>query len=207
MQKEAHRHFPRLGMRVGKTLLSVFLVACTYHYLFGGRNACFACIGAVYAMGNHFHEGFKFGFNRFVGTLFGGLIVIPFYWLYYNQPFGLPQEIYLVLGLLCLLHLHIWSGATTAIQPGAVIYFVVLFTQPVSGYIPYTIARVIDTGVGAAFSLVLNLLLPSRLDKRRGFDLKHTLYNVGKRVTSDRNRSVTLFLQRKMTPFKRSHFF
>ncbi len=107
MQKEAHRHFPRLGMRVGKTLLSVFLVACTYHYLFGGRNACFACIGAVYAMGNHFHEGFKFGFNRFVGTLFGGLIVIPFYWLYYNQPFGLPQEIYLVLGLLCLLHLHI----------------------------------------------------------------------------------------------------
>ena len=175
MQKEAHRHFPRLGMRVGKTLLSVFLVDCTYHYLFGGRNACFACIGAVYAMGNHFHEGFKFGFNRFVGTLFGGLIVIPFYWLYYNQPFGLPQEIYLVLGLLCLLHLHIWSGATTAIQPGAVIYFVVLFTQPVSGYIPYTVARVIDTGVGAAFSLVLNLLLPSRLDKRRGFDLKHTL--------------------------------
>lgn len=96
-------------------------------------------------MGNHFHEGFKFGFNRFVGTLFGGLIVIPFYWLYYNQPLGIPKEVYLVLGLLCLMYLHILSGATTAIQPGAVIYFVVLFTQPVTNYIPYTIARVIDT--------------------------------------------------------------
>lgn len=101
-------------------------------------------------MGNHFHEGFKFGFNRFVGTLFGGLIVIPFYWLYYNQPLGIPKEVYLVLGLLCLMYLHILSGATTAIQPGAVIYFVVLFTQPVTNYIPYTIARVIDTGIGAA---------------------------------------------------------
>lgn len=162
-------------MRVFKTLLSVLLVTLTYDYLLGGRNACFACIGAVYAIGNHFHEGFKFGFNRFVGTLFGGLIVIPFYWLYYNQPLGIPKEVYLVLGLLCLMYLHILSGATTAIQPGAVIYFVVLFTQPVTNYIPYTIARVIDTGIGAAFSLLLNLFWPSRLDKQKGFDLPHTI--------------------------------
>ena len=125
-------------------------------------------------MGNHFHEGFKFGFNRFVGTLFGGLIVIPFYWLYYHQPLGVPKEIYLVLGLLCLLYLHIVSGATTAIQPGAVIYFVVLFTQPVNTYIGYTIARVIDTGIGVTFSLILNFVLPSRLDQKNGFDLSHT---------------------------------
>ena len=155
MKEKHHFRLPPIGMRVFKTLLSVLLVTLTYDYLLGGRNACFACIGAVYAMGNHFHEGFKFGFNRFVGTLFGGLIVIPFYWLYYNQPLGIPKEVYLVLGLLCLMYLHILSGATTAIQPGAVIYFVVLFTQPVTNYIPYTIARVIDTGIGAAFSLLL----------------------------------------------------
>ena len=60
-----------------------------------------------------------------------------------------------MLGLLCLMYLHILSGATTAIQPGAVIYFVVLFTQPVTNYIPYSIARVIDSGIGAAFILLL----------------------------------------------------
>ena len=175
MEHSTGFHLPKIGMRVFKTLLSVLLVALTYDYLLGGRNPCFACIGAVYAIGNHFHEGFKFGFNRFVGTLFGGLIVIPFYWLYYNQPLGIPKEIFLTLGLLCLMYLHILSGATTAIQPGAVIYFVVLFTQPATSYVSYTIARVIDTGIGAAFSLILNLFLPSRLDKQHGFDLSHTL--------------------------------
>ena len=98
MEHTTHYHPPKIGMRVIKTLLSVLLVTLTYDYIFGGRNACFACIGAVYAMGNHFHEGFKFGFNRFVGTLFGGLIVIPFYWLYYHHPLGIPKEFYLVLG-------------------------------------------------------------------------------------------------------------
>jgi uncharacterized membrane protein YgaE (UPF0421/DUF939 family) len=175
MEHSTGFHIPKIGMRVFKTLLSVLLVALTYDYILGGRNPCFACIGAVYAIGNHFHEGFKFGFNRFVGTLFGGLIVIPFYWLYYNQPLGIPKEIFLTLGLLCLMYLHILSGATTAIQPGAVIYFVVLFTQPATSYVSYTIARVIDTGIGAAFSLILNLFLPSRLDKQHGFDLSHTL--------------------------------
>ena len=106
MKEKHHFRLPPIGMRVFKTLLSVLLVTLTYDYLLGGRNACFACIGAVYAIGNHFHEGFKFGFNRFVGTLFGGLIVIPFYWLYYNQPLGIPKEVYLVLGLLCLMYLH-----------------------------------------------------------------------------------------------------
>ncbi len=175
MEHSTGFHLPKVGLRVYKTLLSVLLVALTYDYILGGRNPCFACIGAVYAIGNHFHEGFKFGFNRFVGTLFGGLIVIPFYWLYYNQPFGIPKEVFLTIGLLCLMYLHILSGATTAIQPGAVIYFVVMFTQPATTYVSYTIARVIDTGIGAAFSLILNLFLPSRLDKQRGFDLSHTL--------------------------------
>ena len=91
-----------------------------------------------------------------------------------KRPFALVVSLCLVLGLLCLLYLHIVSGAITAIQPGAVIYFVVLFTQPVNTYIGYTIARVIDTGVGVAFSLILNFVLPSRLDRKNGFDLPHT---------------------------------
>ena len=41
--------------------------------------------------------------------------------------------------------------------------------------VPLVVADIIDTGIGAAFSLILNLFLPSRLDKQRGFDLSHTL--------------------------------
>ena len=66
---------PGVGMRVVKTVISCLLVALVYEYLLDGRNPCFACIGAVYGMGSQFQEGFHNGFNRFVGTLLGGLLI------------------------------------------------------------------------------------------------------------------------------------
>ena len=76
-------------MRIFKTLGAVLLV-CAAYGLLGGRNPCFACIGAVFGLGSFWREGVRHGGNRFLGTLLGGLVVIPFYWLYANRPFGLP---------------------------------------------------------------------------------------------------------------------
>ena len=72
-------HFPALpkvGMRIFKTLGAVLLV-CAAYGLLGGRNPCFACIGAVFGMGSFWREGVRHGGNRFLGTLLGGLVVIP----------------------------------------------------------------------------------------------------------------------------------
>ena len=163
---------PVVGMRVVKTVISCLLVALVYEYLLDGRNPCFACIGAVYGMGSQFQEGFHNGFNRFVGTFLGGLMVIPFYWLYVNTPFGIPNYIYMAAGLFCVIYLNLAFGANNAIQPGTVVYFVVMFTQPLTGYVSYTIARIIDTGVGVLFSLVITMLHPSEKDKANGIDLR-----------------------------------
>ena len=163
---------PGVGMRVVKTVISCLLVALVYEYLLDGRNPCFACIGAVYGMGSQFQEGFHNGFNRFVGTFLGGLRVIPFYWLYVNTPFGIPNYIYMAAGLFCVSYLNLAFGANNAIQPGTVVYFVVMFTQPLTGYVSYTIARIIDTGVGVLFSLVITMLHPSEKDKANGIDLR-----------------------------------
>ena len=163
---------PKVGMRVVKTCLSCLLVALIYEYLLGGRNPCFACIGAVYGMGTKFSDGFRNGFNRFVGTLLGGLLVIPFYWLYVHTPFGIPDFVYLVVGLFCVIYLHILLGANSAIQPGTVVYFVVMFTQPITGYVSYTIARIIDTGVGAAISLLICAISRSESDKQKKLSVK-----------------------------------
>ncbi|MDY5096592.1 MAG: FUSC family protein [Oscillospiraceae bacterium] len=175
MQTSHSLHLPHVGLRIVKTLVSCLAVALVYQYLLGGRNPCFACIGAVYGMGNQFQEGFRNGFNRFVGTLLGGLMVIPFYWLYYYQPLGIPQSVYLIVGLFCVIYINLVFGANNAIQPGTVVYFVVMFTQPTANYVSYTLARIIDTGVGVVFSLVISMLHPSELDKRLGMDLEHTL--------------------------------
>ncbi len=163
---------PGVGMRVVKTVFSCLLVALVYEYLLDGRNPCFACIGAVYGMGSQFQEGFHNGFNRFVGTFLGGLMVIPFYWLYVNTPLGIPNYIYMVAGLFCVIYLNLAFGANNAIQPGTVVYFVVMFTQPLTGYVSYTIARIIDTGVGVLFSLGITMLHPSEKDKANGIDLR-----------------------------------
>lgn len=169
------RLIPRPGLRLFKTCLSCLLVSLIYMYLLPQRNPCFACIGAVYAMGSQFHEGFKHGFNRFVGTLLGGLLVIPFYWLYYHQPLGIPSSIYMVLGLFLVIYVNILCGSNNAVQPATVVYFVVLYTQGEASYVAYTLARILDTGIGAAFSLGLNMLIPSELDKSRGIHLGEVL--------------------------------
>jgi len=132
-------------MRIFKTLGAVLLV-CAAYGLLGGRNPCFACIGAVFGMGSFWREGVRHGGNRFLGTLLGGLVVIPFYWLYTNRPFGLPGHLYLVLGLFCVIYINLLFGAYSAIQPAAVVYFVVMFTVTKDRYVSYTIARILGTG-------------------------------------------------------------
>ncbi len=148
---------PRVGARMVKSVLAVLIVALAYEYLLGGRNACFACVGAIYGVGSVLQEGAKNGFNRFVGTLLGGLVVIPFYWLYANTPFSIPASIYLAIGAFCTIYLNVLCGTYNAIQPGSIVYFVVIFTQPPETYIMYTIARVIDTGVGVLVGLLVNI--------------------------------------------------
>lgn len=159
--------FPKVGMRIYKTLASVLIIALVYEYLWGGRNPAFACIGAVFGMGSFYQEGIKQGGMRFVGTLLGGLVVIPFYYFYYATPFGIPSTVYLIVGLFFVIYINRMFGAHAAIQPGTVVYFVVMFTVTNERYLSYTIARVIDTGLGVLLSVVINLILPTPADKAR----------------------------------------
>ena len=73
---------PRLTERMWRTALVVLVTSIIYKYPLDGRNPCFALIGAVYGVGSQFEEGFHNGFNRVIGTLVGGLLVIPFHGLY-----------------------------------------------------------------------------------------------------------------------------
>ncbi len=147
---------PKIGARMVKSVAAVLIVALAYEYLLGGRNACFACIGAIYGVGSVLSEGARNGFNRFIGTLLGGLVVIPFYWLYTNTPFSIPSTVYLGLGVFLTIYLNVLCGTNNAIQPGTIVYFVVLFTQPAETYVVYTISRVLDTGVGVLVGLAVN---------------------------------------------------
>lgn len=159
---------PRLTARIWRTPLAVMVTALIYQYLLQGRNPCFALIGAAYGVGSQFEEGFHNGLNRFIGTFIGGFLVIPFHWLYTEQPLGISGWIWLVIGLCLVLWCSLALGADSAIQPGTVIYFVVMFTVGTERVVGYTLARVIDTGAGVLISLLLTMLFPTKYDKEKG---------------------------------------
>ena len=157
--------FPKIGLRTIKTLLSVGLVAFLYSLI--DRNPCFACIGAVFGMGKFFKGGLKSGGNRFIGTFIGGIFVIPTYWLMNFSNLPVPHWIWLMMGLFLVLYVSQILGVTDAIQPGTVVFFVVIYTVVKEKYITYTIARILDTGLGVLVSLIINAFLPSPHEDKR----------------------------------------
>ena len=176
--------FPRITDRVWRSALVVLATAIIYEYLFQDRNPCFALIGAVYGVGNQFEEGFHNGFNRFIGTFVGGLLVIPFYTLYTSPLFGVPDWAWMVLGLCLVLLCNLALGADSAIQPGTVVYFVVMFTVGQERVVPYTIARIIDTGVGVLIALAITTVLPTKRDRENGLSFRSVFTHTGQAFQS-----------------------
>ena len=84
-----------------------------------------------------------------------------------NPPFGIPDWAWLVVGLSLVLWCNLALGADSAIQPGTVVYFVVMFTVGKERVVPYTIARIFDTGIGVLVALLLTILLPTRCDRKK----------------------------------------
>ena len=168
--KHDSKIFPHIGMRTLKTAFCCFVLGLIYIYVLD-RNPCFALIGAGFACGSQFNEGFRHGFNRSIGTATGGIIILIFYYLYWHDPFGILPEIYMAIGVVLLLYVNTLLGSSGAIQPAIVIFFVVLYTQPENNYFTYTIDRIIDTAAGAAFGCLFNYLLPSKIDRMKKVNL------------------------------------
>lgn len=163
-----HYHF-HVGMRNLKSALSAALVALVYILI--GRDPTFACIGAVYGMGNDLGHSWKQGGNRIIGTVIGGFLGMGLFWIFLQiDPTGSRRNLLLVpfifIGvviLICLAQAFHWP---TAVQPGSVVLSIILFMCPVETYVSYSLNRMLDTAVGVIASMVLNLILPrERLEK------------------------------------------
>ena len=105
-------------------------------------------------------------------TALAVLITAVVYELYTSQPFGIPDWIWLVSGLCLVIWCNFALGADSAIQPGSAIYFVVIYTVGTERVLPYTIARILDTGCGVLITLLLYVLWPSKHDRENGVSLR-----------------------------------
>lgn len=151
-----------VGQRNVKTALAATLCALAYFVV--GRNPTFACIGAIFGLGSDMGNSRLNGGNRFFGTLFGGVLGMALFRLYICfYPEGGHHALLLGLlfvGVVVLIIVSVvfhWPGA---VQPGGVVLCILLFNTPVATYISYSVNRIVDTGVGVLFALMVNYLLP-----------------------------------------------
>ena len=152
-----------VGLRNIKTAFAATI--CAFIYLLCDRNPTFACIGAVFGMGNDMSGSKQHGGNRLFGTIIGGLIgmgLFRIYIIFYPEggmfrPFMLLLLFIGVILLIIMSQVVHWPGA---IQPGSVMLCIILFNTPVATYIQYSLNRIVDTGFGVIVALTINYFLP-----------------------------------------------
>ncbi len=155
-----HAPIPGLGLRSLKTALAAMVVAVIYAFI-PDHDPTFACIGAIFGMGEDMQNSRRSGGNRFFGTIIGGFIGLGLYWLEHllfpagNQWLRIPLVFIGVIVMISMCVLFHWPGG---VQPGGVVLCIILFSTP-AHHIDYAIWRMIDTGVGVALALVVNYFL------------------------------------------------
>lgn len=151
-----------IGMRNFKTALAATLCALLYFPI--RRNPTFACIGAVFGVGNDMGNSWLNGGNRLFGTIIGGvlgMILFRIYIIFYpDGSTHLLMLLFLFIGVILVILASLYFKWPGAIQPGGVVLCIILFNTPVETYIFYSLNRMLDTGIGVAVALIINLLLP-----------------------------------------------
>ena len=154
------KKFP-IGMRTIKSALAATLCAVVYYFI--DRNPTFACIGAVFGMGNGRNDSIVSGGNRAMGTLVGGLIgmfLYGFYLKFYPKGGNSPLLwIFLFIGVIVLIMIcnKVWTGG---IQPGAVVLCILFFNTPADTFQQYALARILDTFIGVVVAFLVNICVP-----------------------------------------------
>lgn len=152
---------PKIGMRNIKTSLAVAICALIYTVI--GRSPTFACIGTIFGMGSDLQMSKQHGGNRFFGTIIGGLlgmVLFRIHLIFYPEggiTWLLAPLVFVGTVILIVLCQMFWVGG---VQPGGVCLCVILFNTPVDRFIPYSLNRMIDTGVGVLLALFINSLFP-----------------------------------------------
>lgn len=153
-----HNNPFHIGQRSIKTAAAATVVALLY--LLVGGNPTFACIGAIFGLGNDMSMSRLNGGNRFFGTIIGGMVGIALFRAYiaivpdaHYTPLLLVLLFVGVVMLISACQAFKWPGG---IQPGGVVLCIILFNTPPETYISYSVFRMIDTGVGVAVALVMN---------------------------------------------------
>jgi len=163
---KAHLH---IGMRSFKTALAAVLCALIYIPL--DENPTFACIGAIFGLGNSYENSKLNGGNRFIGSVIGGLLGMLLFRIYIIfHPEGSNNDLLMaallfvgVLMLITISRICRWPGA---VQAGGVVLCIILYNTPTETFVSYALNRIFDTGIGVLVAIIVNTVLPRDISDR-----------------------------------------
>lgn len=158
---------PKPGMRILKSSLAVF-ICFLIGFVRSGGMPFYSAIAAMLCMQRDVKSSVKAAINRTVGTFIGGasgMLVLFLFGAYPGMP-GLVKCLILAACVIPLMFITVLIGRSSAAYITCVVFLSVTVSHGMDEA-PWLFAvnRVIDTLIGIAVSLLVNLL-PPRPDKK-----------------------------------------
>ena len=150
-------HLPSLGMRNIKTVLAVFICVVVFAIMGPEFNPLFAAIAAVLTMGPSIENSIETGWNRILGTIFGGAAGLLGIFVTNLIPYEYAYVAIIPLGILVLIYLCNNFDKAGAIVITCVMFLSVMTTYPQEmGSYMLAILRLLETAFGIIVAFLVN---------------------------------------------------
>ncbi|AIG65030.1 FUSC family protein [Weissella tructae] len=147
----------RFGMRTLKTGLSVMVIVI-FFLVFQRGNPMIACLSAVFSLRQDFESTLTFGVSRVIANIIGGACSIAYLviWQATNQA-DWAEIVFIPLLLMIVIIINDGINNKTGIIGASAAFLMIAFTLPPDGDFMYAVARVVDTFIGLAAAIVMNI--------------------------------------------------
>ena len=156
---------PKIGMRITKTFIAVFLCFLVSFIRKDGV-PFYSAIAAILCMQPDVSNSIKVGLNRAIGTFIGGIfgiLILTIFHLYIPIDIIMLRYFIASLMLIPLIYITVLVKKTTASYITCVVFLSIVITHgnDINPFI-FGINRMIDTLIGIGISILINKILPGK---------------------------------------------
>lgn len=156
----------KIGLRIIKTALSVFLCVIISHII-ARESPVLSCLAAVYCLRSDASTSYNFGKHRLFGTFIGVLVSLGI--IFIQNTVGrhmLIDALCAAIGVVCVILLCLHSKHPEGIVTSASTMLIICFNTPATETFGYAFARLIDVVIGATIALCVDYSLPANTQKK-----------------------------------------
>lgn len=150
-------HLPPVGMRNIKTALAVFICIVVFAIMGPEFNPLFAAIAALITMGPSIENSVESGWNRILGTIYGGTGGMLGIFIANLISFEYAYIIIIPIGLMAIIYICNNFKKTAAISLACVVFISIMTTYPLEmGSYMLAILRLLETSFGIMVAFLIN---------------------------------------------------